>query len=138
MCVRKLLRNVKYYLLPILFSFCREKIKDWLITLSYRTIKELKWSKKCRQTKINKLYIRKGFVQDFSKFTGKQLSLSLSFNEVVSWRPAAFLKKEPGTSRFLLIFQPFQERLFCRPSVTGCVRIILLYFLTHFSKVFHF
>ena len=47
------------------------------------------------------VFCKKGVLENFAKFTGKQLSQSLFFNKVADLRPATVLKRGSGAGVFL-------------------------------------
>ena len=49
----------------------------------------------------SQMFFKKGVLKGFSKFIGKHLYESLSFNKVVRLKPATLFKKGSGTDVFL-------------------------------------
>ena len=46
-------------------------------------------------------FVRRGFLRNSAKFTGKYLCQNLFFNKVVGLMPATLLKRDSGTGIFL-------------------------------------
>ena len=49
--------------------------------------------------------VKKGVLENFSKFTGKHLRQGLFFNKVAGLRPATLLKRDSGAGVFLYILR---------------------------------
>ena len=56
--------------------------------------------------------MEKCVLRNFTKFTGKHLCQSLSFNKVAGLRPATLLKKGSGTAVFLWIYEISKNTFF--------------------------
>ena len=84
--------------------------------------------------------MKKGVLENFAKFTGKNLSQSLFFNKVAGLRSAILLKKgDTGTGVFLGILWNFQEHLFYRTRLRLLLYLRLRSFHIGRSKYFlHF
>ena len=74
---------------------------------------------------------KKGVLRNFTKFTGKNLCLSLFFNKVTDLRPATLLKKRLWHRRFPMNFVKFLRA----PFLTEHLRWHLLeYLMAHSEK----
>ena len=60
--------------------------------------------------------VRKGFLRNFTKFTGKHLCQSLFFNKVTGLRLATLLKKKLWLRCFLVIFAKFLRTTFLQKT----------------------
>ena len=69
--------------------------------------------------------MKKSFLRNFTKFTGKHLCQSLFFNKIAALRPATLLKKRLWHRCFLWILRSFEERLFYRTPQEDCFYNIL-------------
>ena len=76
--------------------------------------------------------VKKGVLTNFAKSTGKYLFQSLFFNKVAGLGLQLYWKRDPGTGVFLWILWNFQEHLFYRTHLNGC-----LWMLDTNVKVFH-
>ena len=93
------------------------------------------------------VFCKKGVLENFSKFTGKDLRQSLFFNKVASLRPAALLKKRSWHVCFPVNFTKFLKTpcfieyhrwlLFFYPTFPILVFQTLLYFLSCFINCEH-
>ena len=71
-------------------------------------------SQKQSRSSHRRCYLRKGFLRNFAKFTGKHLCQSLFFNKVAGLRPATVLKKRLWRTCFLVNFAKFLRTFFLR------------------------
>ena len=71
-------------------------------------------SQKQSRSSHRRCYLRKGFLRNFAKFTGKHLCQSLFFNKVAGLRPATVLKKRLWHTCFLVNFAKFLRTSFLR------------------------
>ena len=71
--------------------------------------------------------MKKGFLRNFTKCTGKHLCQSLFFNKVAGLGPVALLKKRLWHRRFPVDFVKFLRTPFLQ-NTSG--RLLLLYFLS--------
>ena len=93
------------------------------------------------------VFCKKGVLENFSKFTGKDLRQSLFFSKAASLRPAALLKKRSWHVCFPVNFTKFLKTpcfiehhrwlLFFYPTFPILVFQTLLYFLSCFINCEH-
>ena len=71
---------------------------------------------------IRRCFVKKVFLKNFAKFTGKHLCQSLFFNKVAGLGPAALLKRRPWDRCFPVNFAKFLRM----PFLTEHLRWLLL------------
>ena len=75
---------------------------------------------------VRRCSVKKGFLRNFTKFTGKQLGQSLIFNKVAGLRPATLLKKRLWYRCFLVNFVKFLRTPFLQNTYRRLLLSIIL------------
>ena len=102
-------------------------------------IGNLRCKNKC-QKQPPEVFYKKGVLRNFTKFTGKHLCQSLSFNKVADLRPATLLKKRLWHRCFPVNFVKFLRTPFLQNTAgrlllkCKCLSVTRFFYNQHFYK----